>query len=93
MFPVCQRFETALAHDTLEVDVQPQNLAVPDSNLADCCVIEGFHMLQTEVRPGEFGISAQTFNLDPRELLTKELQPLWADNQKLELLRIAFEVF
>ena len=49
-------------------------------------------MLQIELNTSDFGISAEKFQLNPRELLTTALQPLWAENQTLELARIAFEV-
>ena len=39
-----------------------------------------------------FRISANMLNLDPRKLATDALQQVWALNQKLELLKIAFEV-
>ena len=39
-----------------------------------------------------YGISAAALNLDPRQLATVALQPLWDNNQKLELLRVACEV-
>ena len=48
--------------------------------------------VQIDFDTAKFGLSAEQFNLDPRELLTTVLQPVWANNQKLELLRIAFEV-
>lgn len=48
--------------------------------------------MQIDFDTAKFGLSAEQFNLDPRELLTTVLQPVWANNQKLELLRIAFEV-
>lgn len=47
---------------------------------------------QIELNTSDFGISAEKFQLNPRELLTTALQPLWAENQKLELARIAFEM-
>ncbi|DBA74789.1 TPA: hypothetical protein ACH3X2_009311 [Trebouxia sp. C0005] len=47
---------------------------------------------QIDFDTAKFGLSAEQFNLDPRELLTTVLQPVWANNQKLELLRIAFEM-
>ncbi|KAL0019528.1 hypothetical protein WJX77_005771 [Trebouxia sp. C0004] len=47
---------------------------------------------QIDFDTAKFGLSAEQFNLDPRELLTAALQPVWANNQKLELLRIAFEM-
>lgn len=39
-----------------------------------------------------YKISAAVLNLDPRKLATDALQPVWGLNQKLELLKIAFEV-
>ena len=39
-----------------------------------------------------YKISAAVLNLDPRKLSSDALQPVWGLNQKLELLKIAFEV-
>ena len=49
-------------------------------------------LLQTESLQAAFRISAAVLNLDPRKLPTATLQRVWALNQKLELLKIAFEV-
>ena len=48
--------------------------------------------MQIKVNKEDFSVSAEKFNLDPRDRLVAALQPLWTQNQKLELLRIAFEV-
>lgn len=37
-------------------------------------------------------MSAEALNLDPRQLGQAALQPLWDNNQKLELLRVACQV-
>ena len=47
--------------------------------------------MANNVTRGAYGINASALNLDPRQLATLALQPLWDNNQKLELLRIACE--
>lgn len=37
-------------------------------------------------------MSAEALNLDPRQLGQAALQPMWDNNQKLELLRVACQV-
>lgn len=49
-------------------------------------------LLQEVSLQAAFRISAAVLNLDPRKLPTDALQQVWALNQKLELLKIAFEV-
>ena len=49
-------------------------------------------VLQIESLQANYKISAAVLNLDPRKLVTDALQPVWGLNQKLELLKIAFEV-
>ena len=49
-------------------------------------------MWQVEAYQANFRISAAVMNLNPRKLSTDALQAVWGMNQKLELLKIAFEV-
>ena len=49
-------------------------------------------MWQVEAYQANFRISAAVLNLNPRKLSTDALQAVWGMNQKLELLKIAFEV-
>ena len=51
-----------------------------------------WYVWQVEALQASYKISAAVLNLDPRKLSTDALQPVWGLNQKLELLKIAFEV-
>lgn len=47
----------------------------------------------TIVTKTSYGMAAEALNLDPRQIGQAALQPLWDNNQKLELLRVACQVW
>ena len=55
-------------------------------------VVQGPAAADANVKAAAYGMSAEALNLDPRQLGQAALQPLWDNNQKLELLRVACQV-